>query len=42
VNVSSPVTYFISDGSTSYTQLTEVDGNLLIVDDYREDQPADA
>lgn len=41
VNVTSPVTYLIGDGSTSYTQLTEVDGNLMIVDDYLEDQPAE-
>jgi hypothetical protein len=41
VNVTSPVTYLIGDGSNSYTQLTEVDGNLMIVDDYLGDQPAD-
>lgn len=41
VNVTSPVTYLIGDGSNSYIQLTEVDGNLMIVDDYLEDQPAD-
>jgi hypothetical protein len=41
VNVSSPVTYLIGDGSNSYTQLTEVGGNLMIVDGFLEDLPAE-
>jgi hypothetical protein len=40
VNVTSPVTYLIGDGGTGYTQLTEVDGNLMIVDGFLVDQPA--
>jgi hypothetical protein len=39
VNVTCPVTYLIGNGDTSYTQLTEVDGNLMIVDGYLEDRP---
>ena len=31
----------LGDGGTSYTRLTEVGGNLMIVDGYVEDQPAE-
>jgi len=34
------VTYLIGDGGTGYTQLTEIDGNLMIVDGFLVDQQA--